>query len=284
MSEGSRPGGRTGNTVKGNRKGTTGNSLANALDFQTENYLAEKVETASLGIVGGASGGGKDAPGGTVTATPAVNRTNTYGEAVPGVPLNAVPAMRLQAGRVAIVIPAQPGDKGLVVFTKQDSSAVGPGTGEPVQPASYRTFDQANGFFIPAWHGEPPTDAYIFLDPPTGKIEIYSKDDITIRGDRNLVIDMKGDISIKAQGDISETAGGSLSLRASAIGLDGPTSARGGISNRDGLVNEGGITNSGGMSNAGGISNSGGTVSSNGIVLDTHTHPGDSGGTMGGPN
>jgi phage baseplate assembly protein gpV len=67
-------------------------------------------------------------------------------------------------------------------------------------------------------------------------------------------------IDIKSDIDMTIECAGTLTLRADSIVIEGP------------------IT-----SNAG-LTNTGGAVSSNGKVLDTHTHPGDSGGTTGGPN
>jgi hypothetical protein len=66
--------GKTDNTVRSNRRGTTANSQVNALDFHFDAQAQQKINTATMVIVGGSSGGGGKETAGTVTATPAVDR------------------------------------------------------------------------------------------------------------------------------------------------------------------------------------------------------------------
>ena len=231
---------RTENTVKGNRSPYTGSSFANGLDSAIDNALASKIQTAELVKVNGVTPGGPKGPAGYVDCSPMVNDTDSFGEAVPGADLSHVPYMRLQCGKMAIVIDPEPGDIGLVVFTKADASNVGQGAEKPVQPASLRTFDAGNGFFVGPFLNKAP-EGYIELNKA-------------------------GEINIKNKVKISLETEGEITMKAASIKIDGP------------------LTSNGGMTMVGGIQNSGGTISSNGKVLDTHTHPGDSGGVTGGPN
>jgi phage baseplate assembly protein gpV len=148
--------------------------------------------------------------------------------------------MRVQGGKAALVIDPEPGDIGLAVFTKSDSSGVEQANTTQVQPGSFRTFDQANGFYVSAFLNKEPE---IWLElKKTGEVHIHGK--------TKIFIDTETDIELKA----------------SQVTITGPLKVTGAVNT------------------LAGITNTGSTVSSNGIVLDTHTHPGDSGGVTGGPN
>jgi phage baseplate assembly protein gpV len=233
-------GSRNGNTRRTNRKATVSNTHANALDFAVTQKM-NSMETASLAVVN--SGGGK------LSVTPQVTPTDNFGTAVPTAAASGVPSMSLQAKGCGIILPPQPGDQVLVVYTKADSSNIGQGSTDSVTPASNRMFSPANGIAVGAVNMSPPTDAYVKFSPEDGKMEIYSKDDITI--------ECKGTLTLKAEGGIVIESAGGVQM-ASSGGMD--------------------------INTAGGVTFTGGNLTSNGKVLETHTHPGDSGGVTGGPN
>jgi hypothetical protein len=187
--------GKTDNTVKGNLNQYAGSSLTNALDAVIENALASKVMTAAVVKVGSVAPGGPDGPAGYVDCTPMVNDTDAFGEGVPAPDLSHVPFFRLQCGKAAIVIDPEPGDLGLVVFTKADSSNVQPGADKPVQPASHRTFNEANGFFFGGFSNPAP--------------ETY------------LEVNKKGEGNIKAKGNISIETEKSLTIKAASVSVTG---------------------------------------------------------------
>ncbi len=54
---------------------------------------------------------------------------------------------RPQAGKAAIVMDPQPADNAILITMKRDSSGVDSGKNDPVQPDSFRTFDQADAVY-----------------------------------------------------------------------------------------------------------------------------------------
>ena len=258
--------GRTENTVKGNQKPTSGNSVYNSLDMMMRNFIDANVNTAAVVTVTGCDEPGPEGAAGYVTVKPLVAPVDNFGEAMPTAEAFQLPFLRYQAGKAAVVLDPQPGDIGLAVYTKSDSSGVGQG-----QPASNRTFDAANGFYIGGFSNQAPE---IF-------IELNKEGEINIKA--------KADITIETEGDI-KMAAANIAMKAATVTIDGVTSSTGGwsnsggMTNNGGLINNGGISNNGGLTNNGGMTNSGGSTVSNGISLEEHTHTGDSGGTTSAPN
>jgi hypothetical protein len=244
--------GRTERTVRSNRRSTTANSLPNALDFAIDRKLAA-ARTSFIGVQGGGS------------VTPAVCETDNFGNAVPAPAISGTKTCAIQAGAAGIVLPIQPGDKSLMLCTDVDSSGVTPEGGGGVTPGSFRTRSLSDAVSVLAVDMPPPTDAVITFDPPGGRLDFYTLNDMAVKSDGNLTVEVRGDLVLDVKGNVTLKAGGSITLEAA-----------GGVS-----VKGAGITAEGGLTNRGGLANSGGTLSSNGVVLDTHTHPtseGDTGG------
>jgi hypothetical protein len=182
-----------------------------------------------------------------------------------------MPFFRPQAGKAAIVMDPQPGDKAVAVFMKRDSSGVVSGKGEAAQPASFRTFDQADGYLLNGFLGETP-EIWLHLNPVTGDISLSTKA-------------AKIEISCRESGDIDiKTGSGNILLQAGnggegTITLDGEV-----VITRTMTVQN---KNSEAASQfTGGFENTGGSVTSNDVTLETHNHYGvqPGGGDSGGPN
>jgi phage baseplate assembly protein gpV len=177
---------KTENTVKGNRKPSSGNSAYNAIDFMIQNHLQANVNTAALGQAGGGDSPGPTGAAGKLSAKPMVSQVDNFGQAMPQASAAGMPFFRLQAGKCAIVMDPQGGDKGLIVYTKADSSGV-ENQGD-VPPASNRTFSSGNGFFFSGFSNSAP-EVYVELNQ-AGQINIHGKTD--------MLIDTEGTITIKA--------------------------------------------------------------------------------------
>lgn len=248
--------------VKGTKKLTTANSPANAISFLVEQAIKETVNTAEVVSIDGADQNGTDGPGGYASATPLVCPIDGFNNALPSTAIPQMPFFRPQAGKAAIVMDPQPGDKAIAVFMKRDSSGVVSGQGGTVQPASFRSFDQADGYLINGFLGEAP-EIWLKLDPVSGDISLSTKAaniDISCRESGDIAIRTKsGNITIEASGP-SDT----ITLKATNIILDGNVTGRGG--GRAQLSN--------GIDVKTGITNTGGVIKSNNITLDAHTHPG----------
>jgi phage baseplate assembly protein gpV len=105
------------------------------------------------------------------------------------------------------VIDPEPGDIGLAVFTKVDSSNVGQGAETAVQPGSLRTFDEGNGFYVSAFLNKAP-EIYV---------ELNKEGEINIKG--------KATIKIETEGDINIEAGGALTFKAASVSVTGGITA-----------------------------------------------------------
>jgi phage baseplate assembly protein gpV len=258
-------------TVKGSKKLTSSNTLSNTLSFLMDQAIKDLVNTAEVVSIDTASQTGPEGPAGYASATPLVCLTDCFDNTLPPASIPKMPFFRPQAGKAAIVMDPQPGDKAVAVFMKRDSSGLAPGQKEPVQPGSYRTFDQADGWLFNGFLGEAP-EIWLHLNPVTGDISLSTKA-------ANV------DISCRESGDILvKTGSGNITLQAGqggegTITLDGQVVVSRTIRIRN--------KNSEAASEfSGGFENTGGSVTSNGITLETHSHTGvqPGGGDSGSPN
>lgn len=179
-----------GETVKGNKKYTSGNSAFNAADFQIENALLARINTALPVIVTAVQAGGAGNAAGYVTVKPLVCQIDGFDNTVPPVELFKLPYFRYQGGIAAVVADPVAGDIGLAVFCKSDCSNVQTGTTEPVQPGSFRKFSQSDGFYIGGFLNKAP--------------EVF----IEIKQDKSIVITAANGVTVNAptvtvpQGDV----------------------------------------------------------------------------------
>lgn len=248
------------NTVKGAKRLTTSNTMANAVRFMVEQALHEIISTAEVVRIGAADQNGTSGPGGYAEATPLVCPVDNWKNTLSPATLAKLPYFRPQAGKAAIIMDPQPGDKAIMVSLKRDSSAVATGKDDPVQPGSHRTFDQADSYLINGFLGVPP-EIWLKLDPVSGDIELSTKSanvEISCREAGDMVIKTKsGNITIQAgnggEGDI--TLDGRVIMTRTAHILN--------------KYNE-----EGGSQFKGGFTNTGGVVRSNNVTLETHLHKG----------
>jgi len=276
--------------VKGSRTLTSWNSPTNAAFFMIEQNIRSLVNTADITRIEEAEQTGSEGPAGYAKATPLVRMIDGFNVTIPSTRLPKMPFFRPQAGKAAIIMDPQPGDKALAVFAKHDSSNVKSGNNETVHPGSFRAYDMADGFLLNGFLGETP-EIWLRLDPVSGDISLSTKAanvDVSCRE--------SGDIEIRTgSGNVSVIATDRIRLAAPDIVLDGNVRVTGNHSVEGRSQGRGGgpavfstgiVNESGGIVNAGGVSNSGGAVSSNGVTLETHTHTGvlPGGGDTGGPN
>lgn len=191
----------------------------------------------------GVDSGGAGAAAGYVDVLPLVTQADAFNNAIQPATLYRLPYSRVQGGRAALVTDPVIGDIGLAVYTKRDSSGVAAGQTEPVKPASFRSFNQADGFYIGGFLNQQPE---VFLElTQDGKAVLTAPLSVTV----NTV---KADIN----------AGAECNINAPVTKISGE------------LIVSGGITGGGGASMTGGLANTGGTITSNGITLEMHVHGG----------
>jgi phage baseplate assembly protein gpV len=150
-------------------------------------------------------------------------------------------------------------------------------TEEAVKPATFREFDQAGSFLIGGFQNKTPRK-WIRIDPVSGEISISTPN-------ANVLVECResGDITIRTNGgNVTVHATGTATIDAPQTHVTGDMRVDGMLTVDKNLSVQGG--GGGGSSFTGGFSNTGGAITSNGVTLETHTHPGDSGGTTGAPN
>ena len=143
-------------TVKSNRDSSTCSCYSNALIFTINQLIHEGVNTADAVIVRAVHAGGPTADTGYVDVQPLVRYLDAWNNTVETVTHFRLPYSRIQGGIAALVIDPVPGDIGLAVYTKADSSLVEPGRTDTVQPGSFRTFSRADGFYIGGFLNQAP--------------------------------------------------------------------------------------------------------------------------------
>lgn len=276
--------------VKGTKKLTTANTPTNAIAFLVEQTIRDTVNTAEVVSIDSADQAGTGGAAGYAAATPLVCQTDAFDNTLPPASIPKMPFFRPQAGKAAIVMDPQPGDKAILVAMKRDSSGVVSGKGEPVQPGSFRTFDQADGFLLNGFLGEEP-EIWLMLDPASGNIELSTKS-------ANVEISCRdsGDLDIKTgSGKFTITGTEDSAIKMPNLILDGNVRITGGLIVEGETTGAGGgpavfsngiVNQAGGISNTGGITNTDGNTTSNGVTVETHTHQGvePGGGSSGSPN
>lgn len=183
------------NTTLGIAPETAGNSLPNALDFLIRQGIKGFVNTALPVIVIKTEAGGTGGAAGYVDIKPLICQTDAVGNILPPAVIYHVPYFRLQSGIAAVVIDPVPGDIGLAVFAQSDSSALPQKASAPVQPGSWRCYDQADAFYIGGFINKPPsawieiTQAGVINIKAAGGVNIDSPD-VKITGDTTIDGDM----------------------------------------------------------------------------------------------
>ena len=165
-------------TVQGFQNIHTDKSFYNQLLFVMRMLLYSEVMTAALCRVTAVEAGGASSLAGYVDVIPIVTQMDGQGNAVAQTEVYHLPYLRLQGGQCAVVIDPMPGDIGLVVATKSDSSNVRQGGGEAVQPGSFRKFDLADGMYIGGFLNKVP-EVFIELKQ-NGNIAITAPGNVTV--------------------------------------------------------------------------------------------------------
>lgn len=191
-------------TTQGLRDFSTNTSEYNRMRFFVESILREILNTSALVRVDSCTAPGSGAPAGSVSVTPLVAQTDAQGNKLPMASIPKLPFMRYQAGKAAIIIDPVPGDQGVAVFFKNDSSTVGAGTTEPQRPGSTRSFSQSDGAYIPGVQNQAPT---VWIEVTQDeKIIIHAPQGVTVETDQNCVVNAGQSVNITAEAECNITA------------------------------------------------------------------------------
>lgn len=204
--------------LKGTKKVNSDSSAYNALEYMI-NSLINGINTAALVRVDSVSGGGAASQSGHVAVTPLVCQIDGDNNVIQPVSIPGIPFFRLNGGGASLVCDPKPGDIGIAVFCKRDSSNVINGTIAPVQPGSFRNFSEADGVYIGSILSSAPS-VYVSLDVDSGEIVLKAPSKIRIdagtceincpiiqTGENGTGATLMGQVSttggIAAQGDIT---------------------------------------------------------------------------------
>ena len=211
----------------------------NAMDFMIRSMIAKIVNTSFPCVVTAVERAGSGDRAGYVTVKPLLQPRNVQGQGVNVVEIPKLPYFRLQHGKAAIVIDPKVGDVGLAVVAKGDISNVN-GETNPKVPASFRSFDLSDSFYIGGFWGQAP-EVFVHLED-SGEINIVAPNAVTVKT-KSAVVDAK-----------------TMTVKAQVFTVDAPQI------NLNGAISGGGSTGS----NA----DFSGDVKAKGISLTTHTHNG----------
>ena len=221
--------------MQGQQGFSTSASDYNAQDFQVRQQLM-RINTAEPVRVQAV-----DTAARTVDVQPLVKIVGGGGDAISQSELFELPYIRIQGGKNAVVIDPQPGDVGLAVYAMRDVEAVKAAPGQAVNPASARSYDKGDGFYLGGFLNVAP-ERFLRITDEGAEIE--------------------GVARIQAHGqEVTITAD-------TQITLDSP------IVQITGVLVQTGDKGSGQSSFKGGFINTGGNITSNGVTLETHTHSG----------
>ena len=164
-------------------------------------------------------------------------------------------------GGFALTFPVAAGDECLVVFASRciDAWWQSGGVGEPMEP---RMHDLSDGFALVGVRSQPHR-----LSPAvhTGNTQLRADD-----GSAYVEITPGGAVTAVGPSSVTVRSGGSITLDAPRIVIKGLLS----------MQSQGGGATTATLA---GSLNATGDVTASNISLNSHTHPGDSGGTTGGP-
>lgn len=282
----------TDESFKGTNAENASNSEFNAITTLVERFLENRVSTAIPVRVDEVTPGERG-PVGKVSITPLVAHRDANNNVLEMSSIHDVPYIRLQGGVCAVIVDPVPGDIGLAVFAKRDISILETGTTKPVQPGSFRMFDEADALYLGGLLNKEPE---IFIEmiqdgditahaPRSVRIEavednvdieagnnvtVVANADVTVQATGNVSVSCDGSVTVEAGGDISAQAGGSAQVTASG---NISASASGNIT----LDAGGSLTISASsvqINTSSGIHHSGGHLNSNGTILETHIHGG----------
>ncbi len=217
---------------KGNRAHASSSSFRNALEFMVENCIKNTVNTALLVRVEQVEPSSAKSKSGRLTCKPLVNQYDSRGNILEMSQIFDIPYMRYQGGVAAIVCDPCVGDIGLAIFAQQDISLVGENELlSQVQPASFRSYDLADGLYIGGFLNQAPEiwleltqDGQATLHAPT-KIVIEAKD-IELIAENNISMTAKS-VNIQAV-DSFEMASSQTNIE-SIVAITGDTSIKGAV-------------------------------------------------------
>ena len=152
--------------------------------------MLKKLQTATLVKVKAVTNSGADAAVGFVDVQPLVNQTAGTGESIEHKTIYNIPYFRMQGGANAVILDPQVDDIGIALFASRDISTVKK-TKAAAPPASFRTFDWADGLYLGGVLNGVPTQ---FVQFNSSGITVSSPTKIVLAAPE---IDINGSTAVK---------------------------------------------------------------------------------------
>lgn len=174
------------NTVQGIFNEYANNTEYTRMLSFLDSYMNSRVNTSMIAkVVRVTPGNGAI---GKVSVEPLVAQLDAQNNVIPQGIIYNIPYFRYHGGNAAVIIDPIVGDRGLVIFSKSDSSLVNENTVNQVPPGSLRSFDSADGFYFGCPLAKSP-DTLIRLNQDR-TIDIIATQGINVTG----TITVNGDV------------------------------------------------------------------------------------------
>lgn len=255
--------------VKDTRTLYTGNTDYNTDDAFIRGIMGEIYTAEAVVVIDVLENNGHDGPPGFVNVLPLVSQIDAYNNIIESVKLFRLPYYRYQAGAAAIVVDPKPGDIGIAVYMKRDSSDISVEQTEPIKPNTFRSFDQSDGFYIGGFYNKAPS-VFIELDDD-GTIDITSTSSVTINTQNAIINCNTANVEASSSATISSPQ---TTITGNQATINAQTRINGNLFIAGGITWTGNAQGEGGTANFIGTINATNDVTANGISLNSHVHGG----------
>lgn len=195
---------------------TGGGSLSNALNFMIDNKTSQMAICHLCKVVALVEGAGGVSKAPMVKVKVLTQQVDGQGNPSERAIIYNVPAMRLQAGKNAIIIDPKVDDMGLLVVCQSDISAVKENK-DYAPPGSYRQNNWADGCYIPAFIMDGAITSYVQIVTDGSdegvinvitpkKVNVTNQDDVNVTSTGKLNANITGDITLHTSGNLIITA------------------------------------------------------------------------------
>lgn len=232
-------------------------------------YQMSDIYTAIPGVVVTVRNDFKDL---YIDAQPSLNIRDEDGTITERPVILNVPVQMLSSSTSAVIVPLNVGDPVMLLFSMRGLDTWKRGNGRPITPSDMRKFDKRDCVALP---GIMPIGNS--TNNPTKHVWTHNPRDVTIV--HNLGTSSEVELRLKTDGSISISTSQKVEIQCDQAIVNANTSAE---FNCPTITFNGSVVHTGDYTHVGNYTQTG-TYTLSGITMNSHKHPGDSGGTTGAP-